>query len=459
MNHKTMLYALLSAAVVTTCALVYYFTFWNPSSKIEPPLRSLQIPFDTLTFKAESGLQYHHFTGSNIRIPALAFEDSKGYPVSGNVSVLYREFHSPKDIFLSGIPLGTMGDDDNRALQSDGMFQINAYQGKEKLKLAKNKNISVELASFRATNDYSVFKLDEGNLQWSQEGTPELIPNVSKENECAALPPLPVFPLDPRIHESDIIVETEADYLEYPHLYSFRNYRWKIANVPENSDLENQQWVFRVHWDRFKLEVFDKEKNLFKMTMKAEWRNYENKSSSRSYSVIVMPVLDGNNYEKALAAFQADYAQYSETLVFIEKEEERLAREADVLNAFNIDQMGIWNIDKFMNNEIFVKITGSFDFENQFNPMFYKIKVYVINHSDNNVQSYSKKQWDNIYIRPGSITSVIAVLPNEQVGIFTKEAFSKVDFNQVYRKDRSFLFSMEIVPESEANLELIQRVI
>src|SRR5690242_3550896 len=116
MNKKTVVYALLSLLVIVASGLAYYYTFLYYPRGITPPL-AMRIPYDTLHFRAENGLAYHHSTGTNIQIPANALVDKDGFPVTGDVQLLYREFHHAEDILLSGIPMGGIGDRENPALQ------------------------------------------------------------------------------------------------------------------------------------------------------------------------------------------------------------------------------------------------------------------------------------------------------------------------------------------------------
>ncbi len=439
MKTKTTVYALLSATVVTAAILSYYFTFLHDPENIHPPL-ALEIPYDTLNFRAEKGFAYHHFTGSNIQIPENAFVDEDGYPVRGEVKMLYREFHAPEEILLSGIPMGNLDDSKNRALQSAGMFEMKAFKGDDELQLADGKKINLELAAFRTPDDYKTFLLDE-NFKWEEKGAPTLVANTQKQIDCAAIPALPDKPVDPGINANDRIIDIDADYYDQPHMVPFKKYRWKVAEHPANENLND--WVFRINWDHIKIETMDKEQNLFKLTFKSALQDYENKTVSKSCVVVVSPVLTGKDYENALAEFNASMAEYASILTQIEKEEARLALEADALNAFSINLMGVWNCDQYINNQQFVKINATFDFANEINPYVNKIKVYVINHTDNTVQDYTVRQWDNIYLRSGTATSLMAVLPDNKIAIYPQEEFTKVDFNDVYRKTRKYYFNTQ----------------
>jgi len=436
MTIKKGIYTVLSALVVAGSFLLYYVTYLHDAERIEPPF-SVQIPYDTLSFRAEEGMNHHHFTGTNLKIPAKAFVDEDGFPVRGNVSVLYREFHSPEEILLSGIPMGNMEDEKNPALQSAGMFEMKAFQNGSELELGSGKIINVELAAFRLSSDYKIFQLDESS-RWVETGTPIAMENELKQKGLAAIPDLPGKP------EGPVIIDIDADYRDYPDIAMFRKYQWALADVPENNSFLQNQWAFRVNWDRMKVENFDKQKNLYKLSANVSMRDYDNKIISKKFSVIVSPLLTGEDYDRALADFNQTMNEYHALAEQIKKEEERLALEADLLNAFSINLMGVWNCDRFINNRQFVKIKASFDFAAHFNPYSNRVKVYVINHTDNTVQDYMVRDWDKIYLRSGSQTSIMAVLPDNKIAVFPQEKFVSVDFNKIYNGSREYFFNTSV---------------
>ncbi len=451
MIMKKGIYIGLSALVVAGSFMLYYFTFLHDADKIDPPL-SINIPFDTLSFRVEEGKKHHHFTGSNVMIPKNAFVDEDGFSVCGEVSVLYREFHSPEEIFLSGIPMGNMGDEKNPALQSAGMFEMKAFQGGSELDLAAGKNISIELAAYRNSDGFSIFQLNENN-KWVETGNPTAAENERKQKDLAALPDLPGKP------EGPIIIDIDANYEEYPDIARFRKYRWALADVPENKEFMDNQWTLRVSWDRLKVVTIDKSKNLYKLTAEVSMRDYENKTLPKKYSALVTPVLTGEDYDKALADFNRTLAEYDALAEQIKKEEERLALEADLLNAFSINQMGIWNVDKYINQQQFVKIKAEFDFTAQINPYINKVKVYVINRSDNTVQDYTVRDWDKIYLRSGSQTSIMAVMPDNKIAVFPQEEFKTVDFNTIYNGSREYFFNTSVYSADISSISMLKNAL
>lgn len=131
-------------------------------------------------------------SGTLIDIPAIAFMDAYGRPISGEVEVSYQEFNDPFSIFLSGI---TMKYDENGAvenLESAGMFSLLASQRNRPVELRADKPINVEFVSTSADDNFDFFFLDPSGNAWDKlgeapirEDDSELISQV--ENMSAAV--------------------------------------------------------------------------------------------------------------------------------------------------------------------------------------------------------------------------------------------------------------------------------
>jgi hypothetical protein len=79
--------------------------------------------------------------------------------------------------------------------------------------------------------------------------------------------------------------------------------------------------------------------------------------------------------------------------------------------------MGIWNIDKIMNNEELVSVSLKFDFEKDLDPYVNHIKIFVLHEDDNSVIYYLPQDWKNIRLSKVKRNSLIAVLPGNRVAV------------------------------------------
>lgn len=106
-------------------------------------------------------------TGSIISIPKNSFENKKGKPVDGYITLKYREFHNALEVAMSGIPMN-LGD--TAQLLSGGMFEILAKKEGGDLSLKKGAEINVQLATSEKGKDYDYYFLDNETNKWELKG-------------------------------------------------------------------------------------------------------------------------------------------------------------------------------------------------------------------------------------------------------------------------------------------------
>jgi hypothetical protein len=427
------LFSIISAVMV----LAWYYTVVCMPVGIRPA--GEDVPYKTISFKVEDGLKYHHITGSNIEIPAAALTDAHGNVITGEATILYREFHTAEDMMKADIP---MGDIEEEALQSAGMFEIKALQNDEELHLAEGKNINVQLAAYRPSPGYDVFRLNE-NYTWDLNAKPQLVVNNSKFDSCAKLPPIPDEPVNPEATAKDIVVDIDANYTEHTYLKPFEKTRWKVVKTAGTDVGGKDEWVFRVQWDKLNVRK-DAATGNYYLDMTSSNRTEGKKTVTRSFRLPVIPLLTGKALEEALAEYEKQYAEYEKLQQMMAAEEQRLALEADALNTFNIDKMGIWNVDKYVNKDLFVKIDAGFEYSVPVNAFFNKIRIYVMNHDDNTVQEYNPYHKNALYLKEGSNTSIMAMLPNNKIAIYTAGDFKKVNFSNYSSRGESYTFHLKV---------------
>ena len=111
-------------------------------------------------------------SGTVIQIPADAFVDADGNPVTGNVVIDYREFRDPIDFILSGIPMTYDSGGVNNTFLSAGMFELNASANGKEVFLAKDKTIDMEFASTDSSNTFNFYAFRDGDNNWENIGRP-----------------------------------------------------------------------------------------------------------------------------------------------------------------------------------------------------------------------------------------------------------------------------------------------
>ncbi len=109
---------------------------------------TVQVPIEKICFNAEEGLEWSYDrSGTKITISSGVLVYSDGSAVEGEVELNYREFRDAADFVSTDIPM--MYNHDHQ-FESAGMFEINAYQGGNRVFVRKDKNIEVE---FMMTSD------------------------------------------------------------------------------------------------------------------------------------------------------------------------------------------------------------------------------------------------------------------------------------------------------------------
>ncbi len=165
----------------------------QPESIFTIPFEHVQIPNTGYQILGDRDTVLSYPSGTQISIPKDAFLDSAGNPVKGKVDFVYREFPTPFDIYLGGIPMAF--DDSSgvdKVFETAGMIEANAYAGGKALTTNPNSRIRVDMNSFKG-GDFNLYELDTVSGKWTYLGrNEERVENY--EEQIAALPEVPAPP-------------------------------------------------------------------------------------------------------------------------------------------------------------------------------------------------------------------------------------------------------------------------
>ncbi|MCU0433737.1 MAG: hypothetical protein MUC87_09820 [Bacteroidia bacterium] len=143
---------------------------------IRRPISGTDVARNYYTFNAEKGASFSYPSGTDIRIPANAFVDKNGRPVSGEVTISYREFRDAADIIVSGIPMKYDSAGQTADFESAGMFELVASAAGNEVDVAPGKNIAMQFAVTQPESSYNFYRLDE-EKGWEFEGKPGEVNN------------------------------------------------------------------------------------------------------------------------------------------------------------------------------------------------------------------------------------------------------------------------------------------
>ena len=371
--------------------------------KIEAPLVGTSLAFDLYAYKQDTSIRIATPKGTVISIEPNTFAHANGTAVSNQIIIKVREMHTANEIFKSGIPMSIDGARKD-FLQSGGMLEIRAFDNKEELVIANGKSIGVALAKYTPSDGYSLYHLNE-NQNWQVNDTFVVQKNERKRNGLAKIFDFFKNPSRQPVNDEFEIV---ANVKESPQLRAFQNQKWKIV---DGTDPEMVQTAMRMSWDDVVVKPINVKQKIYKLTFTRSLTVQGAGEQNKSLTVQASPVNIGDT------AFAKQLVNYEETIVKMNNEKLRLEAEADMVSSFRIRQMGVWNIDKIMNNEELVSMSLKFDFEKDLDPYVHHIKLFVLHEDDNSVIYYLPQDWKNVRLSKVKRNSLIAVLPGNRVAV------------------------------------------
>lgn len=147
----------------------------------EPPRLNADVPFSTYIIDAGVDNTIIHNTGTQVHIPAHSLTSCGENTVEGEVEVKIREFQNAADFFLADIPMEYDSAGQTYTFESAGMIQIEAEQNGEKLCVADDKQVKVDLISNDADKNYNLYYLDSTTNKWEHKGKDKVVARREKE--------------------------------------------------------------------------------------------------------------------------------------------------------------------------------------------------------------------------------------------------------------------------------------
>lgn len=280
---------------------------------VTPPIPGQEMPYAVYRISAKNGGVLKYPNGSSINIPANAFKHRGGEQVSDSIDIKYREFHSPLDIFLSGIPMNYDSAGVVRTLESAGMIEIRAFDHEQELLLNEETPISVQMMSAYNDPKYNLYELDTVNNNWIYKGkdkveTPQtgkpLMPKsavkVAETNEEAGIMPQLA---DPEKFSFTI----KYDKNEFPELATYENVKFEVIG----HNFKPQ--YYKINWKKIGLENSQTKGNYILKLTKAD----------TTIGVEARPVFDKANYEAAMQKFDAAIKTTGESVRAKEQQEQK----------------------------------------------------------------------------------------------------------------------------------------
>lgn len=386
------------------------------AQQIDPFDKNANLIFDKYAFTLKDEVSIARTTGTHLHIQPNSFRHQDGTPVKDSIQLTVREFHSANDIIRAGIPM-RLNAGSKDVLESAGMIELHATSEGKELVLADNKKIDIDLASFKSAEGYQLYFLN-GDNNWEVTGQFQAGKNDRKIKQLDSLENLKNSMVKPEKPKEKLTFVLQGDMETASYLKPFIDVEWQILD-----DLSQDQFMNfkRLNWDEVSIKSINAVAKTYRLQFKKSFKNYDQKEFSKYFEMNAKPIKDKGELAISDASIDTIMSRYQDKLAKYEEEKARVKQEADMINSFSINNMGIWNCDRLLKQSDLMYTSVSFDFEKEFPSGENHIKLFTVFNDNNSVLSYNRTDWSKIgFVLSGNIT-LIAVLPNQQVAIVRPE--------------------------------------
>ncbi len=493
--------------------------FFNNRDYISQPFNEVKPTFASFKVNPTEGGIYKYPSGSQLTVPAAAFVSESGEILSGEVILHYREMHDFVDFFISGIPMTYDSAGVNYNLESAGMIEIFAEQNGKRVNMAPGKTINVELVSNVNTSPtlnippgYNIYKLDEQRRNWVYQDidrmevlSDEPIPSSNLDENS------PFYPVQKTLAEKMLAIQVSeaaaVNKLEKTIPKPKEPTKpQRVVNKDHVFDLDMNE-IFPADKKQVETEEEKELRQLYTKYSKMLWQlspkatispeqlqrefslvtglsikklneqDYELSLEKKgaSVKVLVIPVLSGSDYERAMAEFKRDFENFSklnaerEAKLAVEREaiakrfeeEKRLATlnfeqrieelrkqgndyaanneiiKKKVVNRFTASEFGIWNCDRPLPPQV-LQLAANF-VDEKGSPLRNKA-AYLVDKSRNTVYQFLAEDGAELRFNKSSENLVWLVTDDNKIAVFRPQKFKEID-----PKTKRFEFVMESV--------------
>lgn len=327
--------------------------------KLESPLKAFEKPFSNLVVQsAEKGEVLQYPSGSKIIVPASAFVDEKGNPITGKVDIQYREFEDHVDMFLAAVPKEL---DKHQNLQSVGMMEIKGFQEGKPVFLNTDKTLEIELKSKiladLPTDDLKVYVYSKTQDSWEytapdkvERSTTISTPNTTgtdaellKQAQTSLASSKPVMPIKPGVPTNMQVFDFDIDINQFPEL---KSYNAQIELMVAKTAVSDA--TFDTTWNSMKM--VRKGDNKYELVLTFESNNNKTTRKFDVFPAITATKASENQYKQDLKQYEIKEKQWNESvLALVErfKEEQNNGTDwVEIVNKFSIHRFGLWNCGK-----------------------------------------------------------------------------------------------------------------
>jgi hypothetical protein len=421
---------------------------------IRPPFGEVNVSPHRFFTEAGREQQFRLDNGTSVIIPAHAFVDKDNKPVTGRVELQYREFHTPADIILSGIPMTYDSGGVRMNFQSAGMFEIHAFSEKQgRLKLGEGKEITVNMASFRG-GDFSFYRFDSLTGNWEYLSPATAKANSVRQEAVQQVRKLEAQkPLLPRLaSDNSTRFDIDISYDQFPELSPFSDVVWEFAGSDPSQSPEANEWIYSEKWTNVSLRTKQDQEAAFVIRLENARRNFE---------TVITPAFSAGDYEKASATYSQRIREYNEKYASLQRQVRRQEAEASLIRSFRVSSLGLYNCDRAMSPGA-VAINASFRIKGG-EELPAGTSVFLVRGEQDVIRFTLNGSACNLSIDPENVNQLLVVLGDKRIGVVSREDFRAIDFeNLSAQQKREYTFYLKPVErpiEEEEDLRVLLKTI
>jgi hypothetical protein len=273
-----------------------------PATGYQPPLKQVNVPYSEYSIDARQGDTLFYHTGSIIVLPPNAFIDAQGQVINGTVTLRYRELLDPVDFYFSGIPMVYDSSGKQHMFESFGMNEILAYKDGVPLRVNPASKPTIHMAAQNNSPAPNLYFFDTTIGQWKYSGKPTVtgLPSASvlSTTTTTALGGHEIVaPVKPeKANGKSPIIEVVVDPASFKELMAYDNLRFQL----EASETTFNPADTAIEWSDVQLQ-----RGAANGTYIVTFSN-----PNKTVSYRARPVLQGDDYTKAVKVFDEQIKQY-----------------------------------------------------------------------------------------------------------------------------------------------------
>ena len=420
---------------------------------VNQPFKNIsQVPEHLSHLDPSTPKSYKLNSGTVINVPANAFVDVDGNPVTGTIDLKFTEIHSPAEIIASGIPMKFIDEDGKeQQMQSAGMFEIEGEQNQRPVRIAEGKTIEISLVS-DVEGAYDFWSFDEVKGNWINEGAIEakegasqnITPTVRQNKIQALKKRTKNKPQKPAFSDANKLVFNDLDLSHCPDLKGQDPLVLIYVGTDESKAPQKNKWIRKPGiWHKKTIKPVPGKDGVYQLTLLGD----------KMYQIEAKAAPTALEIDKANADYQRELANYKAGVDLLRDEEALIENRKTFVRLAAVRGFGKYNYDVMWKRDDAVSLTADFEIEEVSDMVKNKSMVYLITDNGRTVVSLPQRNWDKFRFSPKADNKIVAILPDNTAAVFTETDFEEQKKELINAEGDEFVFSLDKREDKIESLE------